>query len=233
MKRREVIKVAVGSAILSLIPATRALEKINSKGGKHLAMVIDLTKCNGCKACTVSCGVENGNAPDEHRTEVMQKAITIGDKTYTVNLPMLCNQCEEPSCVKVCPTRATYKRDEDGIVVIDSTVCIGCNYCIQACPYDGVRFENKETSTVDKCNFCIQRSSKGMLPACVETCTGGSRSFGDINDKNSTVSKLLAENDSLVLESKQGTHPNVFYIGLAQDEADERHSLRHNLQWQR
>lgn len=233
MKRREVIKVAVGSAILALIPASKALEKIRAKGKKHLVMVIDLNRCNGCKACTVSCGVENGNKPGEHRTEVMQKEITIGDKSYAINLPMLCNQCEEPSCVKVCPTRATYKRNEDGIVVIDSTVCIGCNYCIQACPYDGVRFENHTTSTVDKCNFCIQRTSKGLLPACVETCIGEARTFGDVNDKNSVVSKLLNKNDALVLESKEGTHPNVFYIGLSQNEADERHSLRDNLQWQR
>lgn len=233
MQRRDVIKVLVGSSVLALIPASRALENIRKKSTKHLAMVIDLSRCNGCKACTISCGVENGNKPSEHRTEVLQKSITIGEKEYAINLPMLCNQCDEPSCVKVCPTRATYKRDEDGIVVIDSTVCIGCNYCIQACPYKGVRFENTQTSVVDKCNFCIQRTSKGLLPACVETCIGEARTFGDINDPKSVVSKLLEENDAMLLEYKEGTKPNVFYIGLSQNEAANRHSLKHNLQWQR
>lgn len=233
MQRREILKVLLGGAAVSLVPATSALKLIRDKNEKHLAMVVDLSKCNGCKACTIACGVENGNTPTEHRTEVKQSSIKVGKKEYVMSLPMLCNQCEEPSCVNVCPTEATYKREEDGIVAIDSETCIGCNYCIKACPYEGVRFENSETAIVDKCNFCVHRTSKGMLPACVETCIGEAREFGDINDVNSRVSKVLQKNNAMVLQTSKGTKPNVFYIGLPQHEANKRHSLHTDLQWQR
>lgn len=233
MQRRDILKVLIGGTALSLVPASSALKIIQGENKKHLAMVIDLSKCNGCKACTIACGVENGNSSMEHRTEVKQSSLSVGNKEYVMNLPMLCNQCEEPSCVSVCPTQATFKRKEDGIVAVDSETCIGCNYCIKACPYDGVRFENEQTATVDKCNFCVHRTSKGMLPACVETCIGESREFGDLNDQNSKVSKLLQTNHAMVLQSSKGTKPSVFYIGLPQQEADERQSLHTDLQWQR
>lgn len=233
MQRREILKVLIGGVALSLVPASNALRTIRKDNKNHLAMVVDLSKCNGCKACTIACGVENGNIPTEHRTEVKQSSIEVGNKHYVMNLPLLCNQCDEPSCVSVCPTEATYKREEDGIIAIDSETCIGCNYCIKACPYEGVRFENSETATVDKCNFCVQRTSKGLLPACVETCIGEARVFGDINDPNSRVSKLLQENNAMVLQTSKGTKPNVYYIGLPQDESNARHSLHTDLQWQR
>ncbi len=233
MQRREVLKVMMGTTALALVPAVSAINNIRKENKEHLVMVIDLSKCNGCKACTISCGVENGNTPYEHRTEVKQTSITAGDNEYVLNLPMLCNQCEEPSCVSVCPTEATYKREEDGIIVVDSETCIGCNYCIKACPYDGVRFENEETATVDKCNFCVHRTSKGLLPACVETCIGEAREFGDLNDKNSKVSKILAKEHPMVLQASVGTKPNVFYIGLPQDISNQRHSLHNNIIWQR
>ena len=127
-------------------------------------------------------------------------------------LPRLCNHCDDPPCVDVCPVNATWQR-EDGIVVIDQETCIGCKYCIQACPYD-MRYINPLTNTADKCDFCLQRVSKGLKPACVATCIGGARIFGDLNDPDSEVSKLVASEPVQVLKPEFGTEPQVFYINL-------------------
>jgi tetrathionate reductase subunit B len=237
LDRRRALKLLAGGAIATtgvmFMPAGNAIANIRQQGKKRLAMVIDLSRCNGCKACVVSCGIENGTKPDEHRTQVIQTSAEIGNKQYAFNLPIMCNNCEDPSCVSVCPTGATFKREEDGIVVVDSTLCIGCNYCIQACPYSGVRFTNSTTGTVDKCNFCIQRTSKGLLPACVETCTGAARVFGDINDVDSEVSKLLSQSNPMVLQASKQTSPNVFYIGLTQEESNTAFSIHSPQLWQR
>ncbi|WP_252176184.1 4Fe-4S dicluster domain-containing protein [Endozoicomonas sp. 4G] len=163
MDRRNAIRLMIGGAAVSMIsatPAIAAIRKGSSNGEKHLAMAIDLKSCNGCKACVTACGVENGNRPDEHRTQVLQAIVEKDDKQYALNLPLLCNNCSEPSCVTVCPTGATFKRKEDGIIVVDSTSCINCRFCSMACPYDGSRFSNSDTGTMDKCNFCVQRRSR-------------------------------------------------------------------------
>ena len=237
MDRRKAIKLLAGGTTVSLVSASPVIASIvtgnSEQEGKKLAMVIDLRRCNGCKACVTSCGHENNNEPNEHRTQVFQSNTEINGKQYVLNLPLLCNQCDNPVCTKVCPTGATFKRKEDGIVVVDSTGCIDCDFCVYTCPYDGVRFKNRKTGTVDKCNFCIQRTSKGFLPACVETCTGGARVFGDLKDPDSEVSKLLKQQDALVLQSDQNTQPNVFYIGLTDAESDQPYNLNSELRWQR
>jgi tetrathionate reductase subunit B len=133
-------------------------------------------------------------------------------------LPRLCNQCSEPHCVRVCPTGATYKRPQDGIVVVDQGVCIGCLYCAQACPYD-MRFLNPVTRFADKCDLCIHRVAKGLVPSCVNTCQGRARIFGDVNDPTSEIHKLIARNPVSVIRETYGTQPNVYYIGL--DTTDE------------
>jgi tetrathionate reductase subunit B len=106
-------------------------------------------------------------------------------------LPRLCNHCDNPPCIPVCPVSATYKR-EDGIVAVDGDRCVGCAYCVQACPYDA-RFINHETNKADKCTFCAHRVDAGLLPACVETCVGGARIFGDINDAEGELARRLKE----------------------------------------
>jgi tetrathionate reductase subunit B len=126
-------------------------------------------------------------------------------------VPKLCNQCEEPSCVQVCPTGATFKAP-DGVVLIDTTYCIGCQYCVQACPY-GVRSLNEERGTAEKCNWCYHRITKGLNPACVEMCPTGSRVFGDLNDKNSPISLFIKNNKVTVLKSEMGNKPNLYYVG--------------------
>jgi len=131
------------------------------------------------------------------------------DKAFFV--PKLCNQCEEPSCVQVCPTGATFKAP-DGVVLIDTNYCFGCQYCVQACPY-GVRSLNEERGTAEKCNWCYHRITKGLNPACVEVCPTGSRVFGDLNDKNSPISLFIKNNQVTVLKSEMGNKPNLFYAG--------------------
>lgn len=110
---------------------------------------------------------------------------------------------------------ATYQR-KDGIVVVDSDRCVGCAYCVQACPYDA-RFINTETGTADKCTFCTHRLEAGLLPACVESCVGGARKIGDLNNPDSEISKLLKENksDIKVLKPEMNTDPHVYYIGMS------------------
>ena len=126
-------------------------------------------------------------------------------------VPKLCNQCEEPSCVQVCPTGATFKAP-DGVVLMDTTYCIGCQYCVQACPY-GVRSMNEQRGTAEKCNWCYHRITKGLQPACVEVCPTGSRVFGDLNDKNSPISLFIKNNQVTVLKSEMGNKPNLYYVG--------------------
>jgi len=175
--------------------------------GKRWAMLIDLRKCVGCQACTVACKIEN-NIPEYHF------------RTRRAFLPRLCNHCERPSCIDVCPAGATWQR-EDGVVEIDFDVCWGCGACVDACPYDA-RFINPITKTADKCNFCSQRIDQGLLPACVETCIGGARQFGDLNDPDSPVAKAIRTEPVQVLKPETGNEPRVFYIGLT-------HELQNNL----
>lgn len=237
MDRRKAVKLLAGGTGISLVSASPVIASViaqpKEKNSKHLAMVIDLRRCNGCKACVTACSHENGTEPNENRTQVLQSSTNIDGKEYAFNLPLLCNQCDNPVCTSVCPTGATFKRDEDGIVVVDSSGCINCNFCVYTCPYDGVRFSNSKTGTIDKCNFCIQRTSKGFLPACVETCTGAARTFGDLNDPDSDIAKLLQKHEALVLQSSQQTQPNVFYIGLSKSDSDQPYNLNSALTWQR
>lgn len=229
-KRRFLRRVSAGAA---LIPITgigtatagnviRNNDESDRKGhiGKRYAMVVDLRKCVGCQACTVGCSIENQAPIGQFRTTVKQYEVTLDDGSTAFQdvksfmLPRLCNHCDNPPCVAVCPVQATFQR-EDGIVMVDNSRCVACAYCVQACPYDA-RFINEETLTADKCTFCAHRLEDELLPACVETCVGGARVIGDINDPNSAVSRLLAahQKDIKVLKPNENTKPHVFYIGM-------------------
>ncbi|UII56813.1 4Fe-4S dicluster domain-containing protein [Cytobacillus spongiae] len=211
------------------------------KSGPKWVMVIDLKKCVGCDTCTVSCKAENRTPPGISYNVVMEKLEGEFPNIRAVNLPRPCMQCDKPACAQVCPTRATYKM-ENGIVAIDNDRCIGCRYCIVACPYGARSFdfgdsyeqemmgfndvsspeygtergERKEgktpIGTVRKCSFCFHRLQRGEEPACVETCIGDARYFGDINDPNSVVSKLAASPRAFRLKEELGTHPSVIYL---------------------
>ena len=229
-ERREFLKtaggVAVGTAVggVALSQAGSAETKTEPVAdgadgpGVQYGMLIDLRRCIGCHACSVACKAESDVPMGVARSWVEYTEKGQYPNVSRSFLPRLCNQCSEPDCVRVCPTGATYKRPQDGIVVIDQGVCIGCLYCAQACPY-GARFLNPVTRFADKCDFCIHRVAKGLVPSCVNTCQGRARIFGDINDVNSEIYLLMSKNPVSVLREHIGTNPNVFYIGL--DSTDE------------
>ncbi len=206
---------AVGAGTVAVSTSTEAA---TPQRKKQYGMLIDARRCYGVHACTVACKAEFNVPLGYNRSwvEYIEKG------TYPAVsrsfLPRLCNHCSKPNCVSVCPTGATWKREEDGIVVVDPDICIGCKYCVQACPYD-MRFPNPETGTAEKCDFCIHRVSQGLEPACVEACPSRARMFGDFNDPDSEISRTIASNPVTVLRPEKGTEPNVFYI--AADHTDE------------
>ena len=153
--------------------------------------------------------IENAGSETKFRFDNRYRNAKV-EKAFFV--PKLCNQCEHPSCVEVCPTGATFKTKE-GPVLIDTTYCIGCQYCVQACPY-GARSFNESRGTAEKCNWCYHRITKGLNPACVEVCPTGTRMFGDLNDPESPVSLFIRNNHVQVLKPEMGNAPNVFYKGL-------------------
>jgi tetrathionate reductase subunit B len=158
---------------------------------KRYAFVIEVDRCIDCKACMVACKVENQVPIGHHRNWVeaapLQGAFPTLEQDY---VPGNCMHCEAPPCVQVCPTAASYQR-ADGLVLIDQDKCIGCRFCISACPYNA-RYYDDARGVVDKCSACVHRLDVGQPPACVETCVGGARHFGDLNDPNSDVAKLYA-----------------------------------------
>ncbi len=143
----------------------------------------------------------------EHTAEIEPAEIA---KAFFV--PKLCNQCEKPACVQVCPVGATYQT-ADGVVLIDRTWCIGCGYCVMACPY-GVRFFHPKYKVADKCNFCYHRISKGLKTACVQACPFGARQIGNLRDPDDPVTQTIMNERVSVLKDEYGTKPQVFYLGL-------------------
>ncbi len=207
------------------------------KPGEHLyAMGIKVDRCIGCGRCVDGCKKEN-KVPDypfffrtwvERYIETEDGQIIVDSpnggkdgfkapatdkrifKTFFV--PKICNQCEKPPCVQVCPVGATY-RTEDGVVLVDPKWCIGCRYCIQACPY-GMRFIRPETKTAEKCTFCYHRIVKGLLPACVEVCPTQARVFGDLKSKASPIIQFMRFNKTFVLKPGLNTEPKVYYADI-------------------
>ncbi len=175
------------------------------------AMVIDLAKCLGCEACITAC-IEENDVPYESGMRTKMNRIVTGEfpNVNVMYMHRICQHCENPPCVHVCPTGASYQR-EDGIVLIDYDLCIGCKYCMVACPYLA-RYLHPERHTPDKCTFCAHLVEKGRQPACVETCPANARIFGDLDDPNSEVSRILKENKAFPIGAEYGTKPKVFYI---------------------
>lgn len=182
---------------------------------KRWTIVLDPDKCIDCKACDVACKREN-SIDAKGRQEVRRNWIgTEGIQGTYPNLkqtfqPEQCHQCANPPCVPVCPVKATYAR-EDGVIVVNKSTCIGCTLCVISCPY-GARYMS-ENRKADKCDFCSHRVAQGKVPACVDTCPTKVRVFGDMNDPNSAVSRLLRANPKArVLQPEKGTKPNLHYI---------------------
>lgn len=188
---------------------------------KRYGMLIDLRRCIGCHACYVACQAENEVPSGVFRSHVRYYERGKYPEVRRYFLPVLCNHCENPACVKVCPTMASYKR-EDGIVLVDYDKCIGCGYCLIACPY-GIRYFNPEKTNAvpykgvaDKCTFCAHRVDAGIVPACVNTCLGRARIFGDLNDPESEIAQLVATQPVTVLKPEDGTKPRVYYIAATE-----------------
>lgn len=196
-----------------------ARETRGKPGLRRFGMVIDLRRCIGCDACMVACKAEYDVPLGVFRTWVPYRVVGKYPTVKKQFLPRLCNHCDDPPCVRACPVGATYKVDDGGFVLQHYDRCIGCKACMASCPYNA-RFMLPEhrtrtniTSVVDKCTFCYHRVVQGLVPACVQTCVGRARVFGDMNDPNSEVSRLVARHATQTLRPEQGTKPQVFYIG--------------------
>ena len=195
-------------------------------------MVIDLLRCVGCNSCTVACRVEQGTPAGIHFHRVKKYETGRYPAARMGFLPMPCMHCNDPQCVKVCPTGASYKR-KDGIVAIDQDKCMGCRYCIISCPYESRHFlpalnsyyagnyptpyetikqKDFEKGTVVKCNFCLLRLEQERLPACVEACPAQARYFGDLDDSESEVSQLITGRHGYQVHPEFGTEPSVYYL---------------------
>jgi len=175
------------------------------------AMVIDQRRCVACMACVVSCKKENEVPPEHFRTRVLEMVKGEFPKLRMELRSELCNHCDNPPCVSNCPTGASYKRKEDGLVLLKKHRCVGCKACLAACPYDA-RYINPDKGFADKCTFCEHRLKEGKEPACVATCIGKSRIFGDMDDAKSPVRIALQGAHAEVLLKHAGTQPRVYYI---------------------
>lgn len=206
------------------------------------AFVVDTQKCVGCGMCVKACKLENDTPYDAPvtRTWVERYVITKDGKSHIDTplggrdgftdpkvdetaiakeeiskaffVPKLCNHCDNPACVQVCPVGATYQT-KDGVVLVDRSWCIGCGYCVMACPY-GVRFFHPVHKTAEKCTFCYHRISKGLPSACVQACPFGARQIGNLKNPADPVSKIITTQRVGILKSEYGTKPQVYYIGL-------------------
>jgi molybdopterin-containing oxidoreductase family iron-sulfur binding subunit len=256
MERREFLKTcgaATGTACAAGLPLLSACRrgpegKASPLAGRKWGMVIDLTRCaDGCTACVDACRQENNVAfhGDQRYDIHWIRKVTVrekgedrskgeggskrADESTEKTLLLLCNHCENPPCAQVCPVKATYKR-EDGIVIVDHHRCIGCRYCMIACPYNARYFNLKESEewpnkdfpkrshgVAEACTLCAHRLEVGQPPACVETCAKigvGALTVGDLNDPDSDVSRLIATNSTKRIREDLGTEPKVHYIGL-------------------
>ena len=181
---------------------------------KKLAFVVELDRCIGCKGCQVACHMENGTALGVNRIQVHQVGPTgVFPDLEMYFLPAMCQQCENPSCVRVCPTGAIYKNEADGVVLLDTSKCIGCQSCNRACPYHVNTF-SLSRNQMDKCTLCAESRAAGGGPACVRNCSGKALHWGDLNDPESEVSRLLrdAGEENVYSLPDHGNHPSARYI---------------------
>jgi len=207
----------------------------------HYGMVIDLKRCIGCYAFVAACRAENATGTGITFARVQRLEWGKYPAVKRMALPLLCMHCQDPPCMDVCPTGATKQRP-DGIVWIDKDLCIGCRYCMLACPYAARYFNDREIpyfangmpgngktpphktpfeeqgyarhtlGTVEKCDFCSARVDQGQEPACVANCPSKARIFGDLDDHTSPVSGLIRDKGAAALNPEAGTNPSVFYL---------------------
>lgn len=227
MQRREFMKLGLvitgifaGGTVLQL---ASAFDKVfaSASGFKekypykpHYSMVMRQDLCVDCELCMQGCVTTNKVPPYGYRTIILEKFTPDAIGQQREFIPVLCNQCNNPPCVRACPTKATYKDKTHGIVMMEDKKCIGCKSCVLACPYNA-RYFSEEKHAIDKCNFCIDtRLSKGeKTTACSAACPAGVRVFGDLSDPTSEVFKIVhqIQKPVWVLREETGVKPNVFY----------------------
>jgi molybdopterin-containing oxidoreductase family iron-sulfur binding subunit len=238
-KRRSILAGAIGASLVSMAPGMRLIELTRAKSDDEAVtaktrwgMLIDTDKCAvDCDACVTGCNDEHGltgaGRPQTDAQWIRKITLTDNQTSQVTSLPMLCQHCENPPCVDVCPTGASFKR-EDGIVLVDKHICIGCRYCIMACPYKARSFvhetltEQKPWSprgkgTVEGCTLCVHRVDKDRTPACVEACNSdgkGAMVFGDLNDPNSDIATSMKSAASRQVRADLGLNPGVRYQNL-------------------
>lgn len=210
--RRDFIKgIGLGSLFLGGLQYGLNANQESGDNKPHFGMIFDQNKCVGCSDCEIACSKVNFIPKGQHR-------LYVEDQTNPENIlnrkfmRVSCQQCEDAPCVNVCPTSACYKDSITNIVTMNVDKCIGCKYCIVACPYD-VRFINDETKAAENCNFCKNTNlAEGKEPACVEACKYDAIVFGDLNDKSAYINKILNVKDSVRLKASFGTKPSLRYI---------------------
>lgn len=190
--------VTLGSAEAAALAAS---SEASGSREPHYAMVFDQNKCVGCGDCKAACNEANHLPPGISRLLMERKYVRVS-----------CQQCQDAPCVTVCPTGAAHHDPETGIVTMDPDRCVGCKYCIVACPYNA-RFINAETKVADNCDFCLHtRFAEGRKPACVESCKYDALVFGNVNDPYSYISRLIRAKDTVRIRPELGTRPSLRYI---------------------
>ncbi len=222
--------VAPGIRLIEAAAAADAPTTTQASSKVRWGMLIDTTKCKSdCNACVGACNKENAIveevADPRQRSQWIRKIDLVEKRTGKQHsLPMMCQHCTNPPCVDVCPTGASFKR-ADGLVLVDRHICIGCRYCMMACPYKARSFVHEPLTTqnpemprgvgcVEACTFCVQRIDRGMKPACVEACTEGAMLFGDLNDENGDIAKRLKEVASIQVRAELQLDTGVRYQGI-------------------
>jgi len=220
----QVTGVLMGGSVLSLVPVQGSCSELLGASvvgtypyQPHYAMLIYNDRCIDCERCIEACSQTNSVPSYGSRNAILSRKIkgVAASKMIREFLPVLCNQCNRPPCVRVCPTKATYKDKKNGIVMMHESLCIGCKACMTACPYNA-RYYKRETQAVDKCDFCYRKRLQNgeTNTACAAACPAGVLFFGDLSEQKSELYRLLhkPEQNILVLRPESGSMPNVFYL---------------------
>ena len=187
-------------------------------GNNRFVFGVDVRKCIGCDTCVAACKAERNTPLGVFNTWVEKQEVGVSDPVTgetdvkVLNMPKLCNHCESPACVKVCPVHATYRDEKDGLVLQRDERCIGCRLCVQSCPY-GVRYIDPMSNVMNKCTWCDHRTRNGLKPACVDVCPTDARVFGDLANPEDPIGDYVKSAGLSVLRAESGTRPRVMYIG--------------------